>query len=370
MPLARITAPIADFYDRLAQDLRAQGFDVQNAHPGQFFSEAADLEISVRHCAPEDAVRLAADASVSKDMCVLVTPNGRDGIVRSIEMIVVQPRTQVQPQPAGITPAQVIEITSALARTAEGKPPLRIPHNSIQPTAWQRANKSARSSWVDITNTTVRWLETINATCQSRWQAIKQACLPVRAFFWEVGDETKQQYHRIADALIPHRKSGPDEEEQLVPSMFHLSEPEDIVDEKNPDMFEHQVIVQMPEPPLSGRVGRDPRFLKAAVAAAVVAIAVVLSVSALHRAPQRPAATNDHEVDPKAVVPASLTLKPSAMIERGGEHRASGVQMVSARQVAHEESGVDDTVIRYGRRAPAPRRANNPYEIKHYSDLD
>jgi hypothetical protein len=38
--------------------------------------------------------------------------------------------------------------------------------------------------------------------------------------------------------------------------------------------------------------------------------------------------------------------------------------------VPREESGVDDTVIRYDHRAPAQRRVNTPYEIKHYSDLN
>ncbi len=367
MPLARITAPIADFYERLAQDLRARGFDVQNAHPGQFFSEAADLEISVRQCAPEDAARLATDASVSKDMCVLVTPNGRDGHVRSIEMIVVQPRTQVQPQATGITPAQVIEITSALARNAQGGNPVRIQHSSVRPTAWQRADKSARSSWVDITHTTARWLETLTTGSHSVWQVLKQASVPARAFFWEVGDETKQLANRVADALF--RKKS-DEEEQVVPSMFHLSEAEDSRDQKSPEVIEHQVIVQMPERQGAKQSGRDIRFIKAGAAAAVVAIAAVLSVSALHRASQPPAAAGDQPHSAKAPIPASLTLKPSALIERGAEHRPSGVQMVSARQVAGEDSGVDDTVTHYARRAPARKANANPYEIKHYSDLD
>jgi hypothetical protein len=126
----------------------------------------------------------------------------------------------------------------------------------------------------------------------------------------------------------------------------------------------------MPERGPQKRVAGDARLLKATSAAAMAAVAVLLAASVMHRAPVPGAATNPHASDAKAVTPASATIKPSAMIEHGGERRAAGVQMVSARQVPNDESSVNDTVVRYGRRAPSPRPRSNPYEIKHYSDLD
>lgn len=75
----------------LANDLRARGFSVQNLLPGEMQAEGADLEVTVRRCTAEEALREAQSSAGHADLCVFVTPRSFSGRVRTIQMFVLQP---------------------------------------------------------------------------------------------------------------------------------------------------------------------------------------------------------------------------------------------------------------------------------------
>lgn len=367
MPLARITTPLPEYYERLAQDLRARGFDVETASPGQFFSAAADLEITVKQCRPEDAAKLAADASGTKDMCVLITPGAKSAGIRTIEMIVLQPKAEAQAVRNLVTPSQVIEISSALVQAAQTQ---ALPHRAsgdAKPKNLPRIKTGARENWDEILRTTTRWMDTATTGCRAGWVTVKESLAPLKAFLLEVCDETRNLARRTTTAMVARwdRKKSADEQERLVPSMYGLSEEEPFPGETQ--MAAEANVIPIAEP-RRGRAG-GRRFWKAANAAAVVAVAVLLAVSLRHRAP-RPAAESSSVI--KGNVSAPAASKSSALIERAGQKAVanSGLHMIASKQVIPVGSEVDDTVVRYVSRPLTPKRPDSHPQIKRYSDLD
>jgi hypothetical protein len=358
MPLARITTPLPEYCDRLAQDLRARGFDVETASPGQFLPNTADLEITVKQCAPEDAGRLAAASG--KDMCVLIGPNARSAGIRSIEMIVLQPKAEAAEAARHfVTPAQVVEISSALIAGNE----LRTQQEPVvkKEKYWSRAKAMARNSWDEIAKTTAHWMESATAAFQAGWEKAKQANVPARAFFSEIGEETRKLAKNTSASLVAFvnraKKNGADEDEQLVPSMFDFSEELPI------DADEEKPVIEMPK---RKPVLADKRFGRATVVAGAAAVLVLVAVSVMRRPHRAPALVSEAPVA-KAAEPAAPTLKPSAMVE----HRdaKSPVHLASAKQVIHS-SETRDTVVRYGNRPVKQKPEDSHPGIKRYSDLD
>jgi hypothetical protein len=347
MPLARITAPIPEYSDRLAQDLRARGFDVENASPGQYFPTAADLEISVRQCAPEDAGKIAAAST--KDMCVLMSPGARDTGIRSIEMVLLQPKTAAAAVRHIVTPAQAIEISAGLLSAETPSSPEVAPPLQQKTRLWAEVKTASQSTWDEIAKTTANWMKAASAAMRNRWEKVN-----VKAFFAEVGEETRKLGTSISAGLSSAVRrtttNVPDENEQLVPSMFDFSEELSSEEEKP--------VIEMPKP----RAAVDRRVWRALGAAGLAAIAVLLVVSLRHKSSQSPAAATA-PVENKGPLPATASLKPSAVVGAKGP-----VHMVSARQVIHSEAS--DTVVRYGNHKSAPKPADSHPGIKRYSDLD
>lgn len=362
MPLARITTPLPEYCERLAQDLRARGFDVETAASGQFFSAAADLEITVKQCRPEDAAKMAADASGRTDMCVLVTPGARDGGIRSIEMIVLQPERVTQAARNWVTPAQVIEISSALMGSDSPSLSEIVSKQDDKPTARRSVKVRALATWEDIVDTTIRWMDGATASLHAGQAAGKRSIVPLKAFLLEIGSETRKLTRRIAAAIIPNRRGKADDQEQLVPSMFSLS------DEDEPEVFtdEELSVIDLPELRKRRFSLRDGRFLKALGTAAVAALAVLFAVSIMHRpTPSSSAPVSSQVKTPGA---ATATAKPSALV--GEAKPRSGMRMIAAKQVLQEDPEADDTVVRYAHRPVAPKRTEIRSGVKRYSDLD
>jgi len=362
MPLARITTPLPEYYERLAQDLRARGFDVETAASGQFFSAAADLEITVRQCRPDDAAKMAGDASGRADMCVLVTPGAGDGGIRSIEMIVLQPETTTQVARNRVTPSQVIEISSALIASDSPRAPEVISQRDEKPSTRRATRVRVLATWEDIVETTIRWMDGATASLHTGQAAIKRWTVPLRAFLLEIGSETRKLTQRIAAAIIPSRRGKADDQEQLVPSMFSLA------DEEEAQVFTNEElrVIELPELRMPRFSLRDGRFLKASAAAAVAALAVLFAVSIVHR----PAGSSSAPLPPqvKTAGAASEIAKPSALVGEGKPR--SGMRMIAAKQILSGDSEAEDTVVRYVHRPAAPKRAEIRSGVKRYSDLD
>jgi hypothetical protein len=362
MPLARITTPLPEYYERLAQDLRARGFEVETAASGQFFSAAADLEITVRQCRPDDAAKMAADASERADMCVLVTPGARDGGIRSIEMIVLQPEAATQVARNWVTPAQVIEISSALIASDSPRIPEVVSKRDETPRTSRTVKVRVLATWEDIVETTIRWMDGATAGFHTGRAAANRSVVPIKAFLLEIGSETGKLTQRIAAAIIPSRRGKAADQEQLVPSMFSLS------DEAEAKVFtdEELSVIELPELRSRRFSLRDGRFLKASGAAAVAAIAVLFAVSIVHR--PAPSSSAPVSSQMKTAASAPPTAKPSALV--GEEKPHSGMRMIAAQQVFQGDSEAEDTVVRYVHRPAAPKRAEIRSGIKRYSDLD
>jgi hypothetical protein len=349
MPLARITAPLPEYFDRLAQDLRARGFDVETASPGQYFPTAADLEITVRQCAPEDASKIAA--STKKDMCVLMSPDARNTGIRSVEMIVLQPRADAVERARNfVTPAQIIEISTTLLNADALPVAEATPEIVEKPKTWPKVKVAAQSTWDEIAKTTAHWLEIVTAAIREKCEKIN-----VKAFLTEIGEETRKLGKDISAsvgaAVRRTTTNVPDENERLVPSMFDFSE-ELSSEEASP-------VVEAPKSPVSV----DRRVWKATGAAALAATAVLVAVSVMHKPHQVPAAAVVTPGESKTALPATASLKPSALVPG-----KSPVHMVSTRQIIHSEAS--DTVVRYGTHKSLPKTAESHPGIKRYSDLD
>ena len=350
MPLARITTPLPEYFERLAQDLRARGFDVETASPGQFFPATADLEITVKQCAPEDAAKVAA--SSNKDMLVMVAPGAKDSGIRSIEMILLQPRVEsVETARHRVTPAQVIEISSALIGADAPAVQEAQPQVEAKPKHWPKVRTAAHSSWDEILRTTAQWLDTVNTACHAGWEKLKQSNVPLKAFLLEIGQETRSLGRSISSRMTRLARrttnSQTDQNEPLVPSMFDFSE-ELGVEEEAP-----AVEKQKPH-------SVDRRFWRPGFAAAIVATVALVSVSVM----RGPSQTPERAVESKSATPA--VAKPTAMAEPEGSKNA--VRMIAAKQVVRPEA--EDTVVRYGNRPKASKPSPEHPGVRRYSDLD
>ncbi len=361
MPLARITTPLPEYYERLAQDLRARGFDVETATQGQFLPAGADLEITVKQCGIEDVPRLMANASSSKDMCVLVTPSGREGGIRSVELIVLQPNDVTRTATARVTPAQVIEISSALlgptAPAAAPKPV--VCEESSQ--NWPKVKGAAASSWDEVSKTTNHWLDSAADGCKKGVKSAGKAALPIGKFLREVATETAVLPKQLLAAALRRRRAAKrvaEDNEQLVPSMFAFSS-EDGEAVPRQAATEEQASPKVPE----------VRLLKPVLAAGVVALAILLTVVAKQRSSQATPIANQSVTESKNVTPAPV-LKPSAMVSKE-PIKPAPAKLVAAKQVSHSDSGTEDNEITVRRiRPPAPKAQAGHPQVKRYSDLD
>ena len=80
MPLARIITRSTEESQEVAAQLRARGFEVEMALPGNVPIRPADLELRVEECAPEEALRRAGALSGSEDLCVFIAPGAIAGL--------------------------------------------------------------------------------------------------------------------------------------------------------------------------------------------------------------------------------------------------------------------------------------------------
>ncbi len=196
MALARITTQFPEYSVALARSLRSQGFEVHTCAPGETTSKPADLEITLKPCAQEDRQTAIDQQATDKDMYVVVSPGIDASQVRSIEMVVLRPRAELEMARETVTPAQVIVMSLALFR-GKGFNPRPLTGR------WRAAQAKAAATW-------------------------ELAC----ALCWHVSKTAKKQFQKVRAGLKNHRpqtrkevpvkvESGIDPE--LVPSMFGLS---------------------------------------------------------------------------------------------------------------------------------------------------
>ena len=77
--------------------LRARGFLVETVSPDQVSETAADLEVRMEECAPEDVLIRAAQVKESEDLWVFVAPGALDERSRPMRTIHLSPQTDEEP---------------------------------------------------------------------------------------------------------------------------------------------------------------------------------------------------------------------------------------------------------------------------------
>jgi hypothetical protein len=194
--------------------------------------------------------------------------------------------------------------------------------------------------------------------------------VPLKAFLLEIGEETRK-LGRQAVAWLMSRKGKlvRKDEEYLVPSMFDLSGAE------GPDLEINALasddVIELPERRLRRASLTDRRFFKAAGAAAVAAVAALLVISLTPRAQRGGSMVSPGKAaESSGALATPATLKPSAIIERGGSRSSPASSLLAAKQVMRSDSGAEDTVVRLRRSQSASKHGDSHSQIKRYSDLD
>lgn len=403
MPLARIFTQVPEYSIRLVEELLARGFDVQTTKPGNELPGPADLEISVEQCSPENAARLAADISAKHDMCVFVSSEAV-GRVRSVDMVVLKPRATSGSR--SVTPAQVIEISSAIVRprlaTVYEMKPRALPGNKEPQVVGQRGADA-------IASLSQRCRESAVAAGRAGKRAFRTGMLCSQAFLTEVSQETRRLARRLTDTVVSvgrpegfeedeedlsaptqvtHERRGHDIDPELVPSLFnlfpgHFDEPETQPETAIPDGMTERL-----KRIASANFLRNGRFLRVAAPAGLAALLALFLIS-----------LSDHDSSPRADVKSNGTVAEH-VTESASTHaagKAQGTHPVAAtapsanaggtlstaalklsdtsktptRAHLDADSTVEDTVVRFrNRSASAKQDRLQRYQVKRYSDLD
>lgn len=405
MLLARIISPVPEYSRSLAQDLRSRGYNVETVSPGEARTGAADLEITVEQCRPEDAGKLVAQVANSKDMCVFMAPQAASGKVRSVEVVVLKPSNQRAPE--GVTAAQVIEFSSILLQE---KPTAADPTAVEGKVSWRdTVISSADATWADISGTSLAWLRKFVRSARLAWLALREILLSWRACFLDIAQETARLGRRLAKTLEfnqtrANRASSHDPgdsgrerdiDEELVPSLFNLFPGRTRTGETLPQesLAEETPILRIRRLLATGFKIDDARRWRIAGAAAVVAIVLLLLVSlgpgpsvskdslgpsseTLQAGPERPPQAT--VAAPKTPVPvAASNLKRSAQPAARAKTAALSTResiatprRLSSANYTRDEETADDTVTRHTGTASKTSKAPQRYEVRHYSDLD
>jgi len=116
MPLVRIITRLSEYPTELVRDLRTRGFDVETCLPPSQEQQAADLEITLDQCSPENLSDALAHALKTRDVVMVSNGHGNGGRVRSIGMVMVSSDEDFQTSRKTAVPLQFNEIYTALLR--------------------------------------------------------------------------------------------------------------------------------------------------------------------------------------------------------------------------------------------------------------
>jgi len=114
MSIVRVIARLPHYPGKLVRDLRARGFDVQTRIAGGLDGSAADMEISVEHCAPEELAKLISTAAGEESICMLLEPFPNADGMRVLRVFLSTKDDGVHTQVHTPLPKAVVEICTAL----------------------------------------------------------------------------------------------------------------------------------------------------------------------------------------------------------------------------------------------------------------
>ena len=222
MPTVRVIARLPDYPGKLVRELRARGFGVETRVASGLDAQAADLEIRLEHCPPEDLPAMVSGASDHEAVCMLLeSAPGADG-VRVLRLFLIANDEQIQAHAYTPLPKSVVEMCTALLNKSVGQ------------TA--AANSSAQLEASSVVRTLLR-----NYAAAARSFCVTGAT--------RVGGVLKLG-KQISKPPIAVDKSKADDASELVPTMFNFSGPP--VEENLADPVV-MAPISVPENPLSSR---------------------------------------------------------------------------------------------------------------------
>jgi hypothetical protein len=198
MPLVRIITRLHEYPTELVRDLRTRGFNVETCLPPTEEQEAADLEITLDQCSPENMSEAISHALENRDVVIVSNGRATSGRVRSIGMVVLSSDEDFQTSRKTAVPAQFNEIYTALLR---GRAQSRSATISANWESMRQRTQQLNGTW--------KYFRTVGKNLGD---------LGSRTFS-EAGIWMKAKRSSLADRRRLRAELEPD----LVPSMFSLS---------------------------------------------------------------------------------------------------------------------------------------------------
>ena len=203
MPIAKLITDVPELSEGIVRDLRARGFEVQMITPGQSIANAADLEITLDECRPEEYSQKAATFSADGSMCVVMPHKAIVEPVRRVHMLVLRAQEKETVNPASI--ALDLALTKA---SGAGVDEVAVETQNID-------DGFPKDIWTMLAMLPPLTAEELNAAEIQQVQAIGAAEVVKQ-------ENVELQPEQISEAVAPR---SPQIDSELVPSMFNLSAP-------------------------------------------------------------------------------------------------------------------------------------------------
>lgn len=260
MPTVRVIARLPDYPGKLVRELRARGFEVETRVASGLDSQAADLEIRLEHCPPEDLAGMVSGAADHEAVCMLLESDpGTDG-VRTLRLFLVANDEQIQAHAYTPLPKSVVELCTALLNKPD--------------------HATAASSPAQISLSPVTWTLLRNHATAARAFCVDRAIPRPRTQVSRMGGVLRLRKEKLAGTESGLTEVGGSCSE-LVPSMFSLSDV--YVDNKDADAAAEPVLVPTPRSPSPFRLAAINWRLASALIAAALIVSGTLYVTARHK---------------------------------------------------------------------------------------
>jgi hypothetical protein len=276
MPQVRIITRPSEYPTELVKDLRARGYEVETHVSGAAITESADLEITLDHCALENANELLSKALLSKDVVIFADSQGKGRKIQSIGMVLLNSEGAESPRKMAV-PESLNEIYTALLRgRAESR-------------------KISAANWISIR-------EKMSRASNQRLRTAWSHCHAIGKNLSQFSSQTFSEAIIWAESRKWFKKSQPQAEPDLVPSMFNLSGAE-----RDPSEAPSQIQEEMrPISEQKWAIGTF-RFWKPVAAGLVAILAITLFLHGFTHS--RPNSSNVVDTQSPSMVPAAVLAK-------------------------------------------------------------
>ena len=399
MPLARIITTSADDSLELSMQLRSRGYRVETVAPGQIPNVAADLEVCLEECAPEDVLTKAAVVQESEDLWVFVAPGALDERSRPMRVI------PLTPQVVEIRASEHAAVVDALRCNAEiataGLPETeqRLPVVEVQVPAVvvkkvvlepkedlllceleAQPRDPAPAHPIEKSSTSV-----FAAIAGGRAPASEEVIqLPFEVHLRETTAPVELQ-----PPLTPELKAGPVHHSSIerIRKLAVVQQAAQIP--IAPERVEPKIVLYKPAPPKPKRRGpwktykvafeSGPKLWQTASVTVVLLVLAGLIAAVVAVRPSLPNKGNTPNPNPAIFVPAAQasTAKAAATNPKAADkvHNPTVPVPVGTHRRSASDEGLiaDDTVVFYDRKPPTQHQAKlpaPPSDVKRYSDAD